>query len=380
MCVILVGYSMMAWAGMQVSSLSAWLMGGRWQHVTIHSGDTWSGIFKSRKWSRDDAYKILQLPNAKHALSHLHPGQQLEVMVHKGRVLTAHIPVSHEKTLIITAKSPGFTESFRITKHTMHLQHKILVIKRSLFQAAKQHGLSARMIANLTTIFQDQIDLNRHVRQGDTVAVTYRAPASKQLGDTTLLDAKYCHAKQCWRAVRFTDDHGVTGYYTPKGYSVQLAFDRSPLRHFHVSSSFSRHRWHPVLHRWRSHLGVDLAAKYGSKIHATSAGRVIFSGRKGGYGNVVIIQHGRRYRTVYAHMSKIAKISHVGRRVYRGQVIGYVGQTGIATGPHCHYEFRINGRAMNPMRVHLPKQHRLVGQDMQKFKQVLKAMNQWQQV
>ena len=365
-----------AWAHRNVASLSAWLMGGRWHHVTVRSGDTLLSIFKRHHWSRTAIYQMMQLKPVHIALKALKPGQQLSVLARKSAILALHIPVNATETWVIMREADHFTARRHTQDDQTVFKHQQFTIAHTLYGSAHTAHVPATLVAQLVQTLQDRIDFDHSVHSGDTVALAYQTPQSIAQGDARLLDATFCHQSRCHRSIRFTDDQGVTGYYTPKGFSVQPAFDRTPLDHFRISSSFSKSRWHPIFHRWHAHSGVDLAAPMGTAVHSTGAGRVVYSGAQGGYGRVVILQHGARYRTVYAHLSKIASVAlRSGRHVARGQVIGYVGQTGIATGPHCHYEFRINGEAVNPMRVHLPKRHRLVGQQRVQFQKMVKRLD-----
>jgi len=156
--------------------------------------------------------------------------------------------------------------------------------------------------------------------------------------------------------VRYTTPDGTTSYYNPEdGRNKKRAFIRTPVKFARISSGFSRKRYHPALKKWRAHRGVDYAAPSGTPVKAAGKGKVIFRGKKSGYGNVIIIQHGTKYTTLYAHLSKFSRASKKGSSVSQGQVIGYVGMTGLATGPHLHYEFRVDGVHRNPLKVKLPK-------------------------
>ena len=194
------------------------------------------------------------------------------------------------------------------------------------------------------------------IRAGDQFSLVYEEQYlhGKKLHDGNILAAEFINQDHSYRAVRFTDDKGHSGYYTPDGKSVRKAFLRTPVDFKRISSRFSMHRKHPKLNKIRAHKGVDYAAARGTPIRATGDGKVIYRGVKGGYGNVVILQHGTKYSTLYGHMSRFARGVYSGRQVHQGQIIGYVGMTGLATGPHLHYEFRVNGVHRNPLTVHLP--------------------------
>jgi murein DD-endopeptidase MepM/ murein hydrolase activator NlpD len=166
--------------------------------------------------------------------------------------------------------------------------------------------------------------------------------------------AEFINQGHTYRAVYFQKDAQHGDYYTPEGKSVHKAFLRSPIEFSRVSSSFSLSRFHPILNKWRSHKGTDFAAPMGAKVKVTADGIVSVVGKQGGYGNVIMVNHQGRYTTVYGHLSRFALSLHKGQHVAQGEVIGYVGMTGLATGPHLHYEFRVNGQQRDPLRVALP--------------------------
>ncbi|HKJ87235.1 MAG TPA: peptidoglycan DD-metalloendopeptidase family protein [Gammaproteobacteria bacterium] len=229
-------------------------------------------------------------------------------------------------------------------------------IDSSLFQAGGAAGLPDRVTMQLAHIFGWDIDFAHDLRKGDWFRVLYKEyyRKGKRVGFGPILAAEFVIRGESHKAIRFTDARGHTDYYQPDGHSVRKAFLRNPVKFTRITSRFSRHRKHPILHRTRPHLGVDFGAPTGTPIHSTGNGRIIFRGRKGGYGRVVVVRHTSRYSTLYAHMSRFGHFRK-GQRVKQGQVVGYVGQSGLATGPHLHYEFRVNGRHRNPLTVKLPQ-------------------------
>jgi murein DD-endopeptidase MepM/ murein hydrolase activator NlpD len=172
-------------------------------------------------------------------------------------------------------------------------------------------------------------------------------------GADDIVAAEFVNRGKTFRAARYIDKEGYANYYTPEGHALQKAFLSTPVDFARISSHFDSSRRHPVLNRIRAHKGVDYAARTGTPVKATGTGEVAFLGRKGGYGQVIIIKHGDRYETVYAHLSRYKAGLQEGSMVRQGEVIGYVGQTGLATGPHLHYEFRIDGMHQNPLTAQL---------------------------
>merc|ERR1712000_129989 len=199
----------------------------------------------------------------------------------------------------------------------------------------------------------------------------------EKIGDGNILIARFNNNGRELTAVRYEDSDGNANYYAPDGRSMRKEFLRNPMDVFRISSRFNPGRKHPVLNTIRAHKGTDYAAPTGTPIKAAGDGKIIFAGRKGGYGNCVIIQHGSRYQTLYAHMSRFNSSARTGRSVKQGQVIGYVGMTGLATGPHLHYEFRVDGVHRDSLRVELPKAKSISSSEKDSFMRKSKAMVNW---
>jgi len=243
-------------------------------------------------------------------------------------------------------------------------------IQNSLYTGAQRAGLSDSKIMELAQIFGWDIDFALDIRKGDQFRVLYEEKYldGKKIGEGNILAAEFTNNGDTFAAVRYTDSNGDTNYYTPDGRSMRKAFLRSPVDFRRISSGFKPERYHPVLGIKRPHRGTDYAAKTGTPIKASGDGKVIWRGTKGGYGKTIIVQHGGNITTLYAHMSKYnAKVTS-GSRVKQGQTIGYVGMTGTATGPHLHYEFRVNGVHKNPMTVKLPDAQPIDKKELAKFK------------
>jgi murein DD-endopeptidase MepM/ murein hydrolase activator NlpD len=240
----------------------------------------------------------------------------------------------------------------------MRTKHATGTISDSLFLAARSAGLSDRKAIELAGIFAWDIDFTHEVRKGDRFTVVYEEQyqSGEKIGEGPIVAAEFINQNTIYRAIRYSDPEGNTDYYTPDGSRLRKSFLRNPIKPglFRISSHFNLKRRHPILHKIRAHKGVDYAASTGTPIRATGDGKIVHRGRKGGYGNTIIIQHGQRYSTLYAHLSKFAKNMRVGQRVKQGQVIGYVGASGLATGPHLHYEFQLDGVHRNPLTVKYP--------------------------
>ena len=248
---------------------------------------------------------------------------------------------------------------FRVIDQAAQFETSTLVksaeIRSSLFGAADAAGIPDSVAIQLADIFGGDIDFYRDLRKGDRFSVVYEMHylLGRAVRSGRVVAAEFVNKGKSFRAVYYVDAHGRGGYYAPDGQSLRKAFLRAPLEFSRISSRFGM-RKHPFLHSWRKHTGVDYAAPQGTRVRATGDGVVAFAGRKGGYGNAIIIQHGSRYSTLYGHLSGFARGIRTGAHVTQGKIIGYVGMTGLATGPHLHYEFRVNGVHRNPLTVHLP--------------------------
>jgi murein DD-endopeptidase MepM/ murein hydrolase activator NlpD len=242
-------------------------------------------------------------------------------------------------------------------------------IEHSLFLDAAKAGLSDKVIMELASIFGWDVDFALDIRMGDQFQVLYEEEYldGEKLGDGNILAARFINQGRLYEAVRYTDTKGNSNYFTPEGRSMRKAFLRSPVDFRRISSRFKPERFHPVLGKKRPHRGVDYAAATGTPIKAAGDGKVIWRGTQGGYGRTVIIQHGGNITTLYAHMSRYQPGVNNGTRVKQGQVIGYVGASGLATGPHLHYEFRINGVHKNPLTVALPQAESIPASEMSAF-------------
>jgi murein DD-endopeptidase MepM/ murein hydrolase activator NlpD len=274
--------------------------------------------------------------------------------------LTSALQIDREET--------GFTAKVIERPIEKRKRHAYGVIENSLYESAAAAGLSDKLIMNIAGIFAWDVDFVLDIRSGDNYYVQYEEiwQDGEYVTDGEIVVAEFNNNGRRSQAIRFIDDSGHSDYFTPDGHSVRKAFLRSPVD-FRVSSSFNPNRRHPVLKTVRPHRGTDYAAPSGTPIKASGDGKVIFRGVKSGYGNVVILQHGGNITTLYAHMSKFASKVKVGTRVRQGQTIGYVGKTGLVTGVHLHYEYRLNGVHRNPRTVKLPQADPIASEYRERF-------------
>lgn len=272
----------------------------------------------------------------------------------------------------IVIRKQGDTFSSKAT--AAQLEKRLFVrtgeIKTSLYAATDAAGMPESAANQLTEIFSGDVDFHHDLKRGDRFTavyeMTYSNGALVKAGQ--IQAAEFINQGQVYRAVRFQSDASHSDYYTPEGKSLKKAFLRSPIAFSRVSSGFTMSRFHPVLNKWRAHKGVDFAAAMGTPVKATSDGIVSFVGQQNGYGNVINLKHQSNLSTVYGHLSRFANGLHTGERIRQGDVIGYVGMTGLASGPHLHYEFKIDGQQRDPLRVALPNALPVSGANRTAFK------------
>ena len=323
---------------------------------TIGRGDTLDAVFRRNGIKARDLVVMMGVKDAKEHLRMLRPGDTLELQARDGDLQQLTRRIDETRSLRVERDGDRFAATWVEHPIEVRTARAGATIRTSLFEAGKAAGISDRLIMSVAGVFAWDIDFALDIRQGDRFVVVYEEiwQDGAMLRDGDILAAEFVNDGEVFRAVRFEPPDGRADYYTPEGRSVRKAFLRAPVDFRRVSSNFNPNRLHPVLKVRRPHRGVDYAAKTGTPIKAAGDGKVSFRGRKGGYGNVVIIEHGGNITTLYAHMSRFAKGVRSGTRVRQGQVIGYVGRTGYATGPHLHYEYRVNGVHRNPRTVKLP--------------------------
>jgi len=324
--------------------------------VIVRSNDTLDRIFRQSRLSVTDLANLRAISGVRQALDRLMPGELLRLTHRDGALMTLERNLSLTQKLQIQRDESGFHADIvaRPLETAMTVAHG--VVRSSLFEAADDAGLQDATVLKLARLFGWDIDFALDLRAGDQFDVYYERHSQNGsfLQDGEIYAARFVNQGRVYLTVRYTAPDGSTGYYTADGHSIEKAFLRAPLEFRRVSSRFSTGRYHPILNRIRAHKGVDYAAAIGTPVQAAGAGRIRFRGAKGGYGNVVEIDHGAGIVTVYGHLSRFATGQAVGAQVQQGALVGYVGMTGLATGPHLHYEYRLNGQYLDPQRVKLP--------------------------
>ena len=320
----------------------------------IQRGDTIGSVLSRLAVDDPAALAFLRTDPAARPLYQLRPGRSLRVETDGDGALMELRFLSGVGDLLTIARN-GDKLSATSVPAPVELRWSMAAgeIRSSLFAAADAAGMPDAVTLQLADVFAADIDFFKDLQRGDRFAVVYemRVIDGEPAGTGRIVAAEFDNRGKTHQAYLFRDTDGSENYYTADGTALRGAFLRSPMEFSRVTSGFSNARFHPILQTWRAHRGVDYAASTGTPVRATGNGKVTFAGRQEGYGNVVMLEHQRAYLTVYGHLSRFAPRVRSGARVTQGEVIGYVGQTGWATGPHLHYEFRVAGVQRNPLTV-----------------------------
>lgn len=328
-----------------------------WRNERIQRGDTVAELLRRLNVEDQAASDFLRKNKAAEGLRQLAVGKEVQAETDaNGALLALRYPGNDASQIVIEKDGNSFKSRTLPAQTEKRVQIRTGEIKTNLFAATDEAGLPDPAANQLVDIFGGDIDFHRDLRKGDKFTVIYEMNYvnGEPVRTGRILSAEFVNHGHAFRAAYFQTTEFTGDYFSPEGKSMHKAFLRSPLEFSRISSGFSLSRFHPILNKWRSHKGVDYAAPMGAKVKVTSDGVVAFVGKQGGYGNVVMIDHQGRFSTVYGHLSRFAGGLHKGQRVEQGQIIGYVGMTGLATGPHLHYEFKLNGVQRDPLKVALP--------------------------
>ncbi len=328
-----------------------------WSSVTIRPGDNLSLIFARENLSAKSLDMIMNTGTDAKLLTNLRPGQTIEYQAAGDRLDALRFAPSHWESLEVRRIGESFQTSLIKADVETRTQTATGIITDSLFMSGQRAGLSDPLIMDLISIYAWDVDFALEVRAGDSFKVLYEEyfRDGKRIGSGPILAAEFVNQGKSYGSVWYVAANGHTDYYSESGLAMRKAFLRTPLNFTRISSTFSLGRRHPILNSMRAHRGVDYAAPQGTPIKAAGDGTVVSVGGKGGYGRTVVLRHGEKYSTLYAHLSRYAPGLRAGNRIKQGKIIGYVGMTGLATGPHLHYEFQVAGVHRNPLTVDLPK-------------------------
>jgi murein DD-endopeptidase MepM/ murein hydrolase activator NlpD len=351
----------------------------RWQQTELKPGDNLSRVFTNFSLSAADALAIAH--SAPKGALNLQPGQVIKWQrtddnhVTRMRIETSPL-IAHDFNRTIKGKY-----DYKLDERVADRRPKFAqaTIKSSLFLDGAKQNIPQSTLIELGGLFGWDIDFALDIRQGDKFSLIYEELFldGERIGFGNILIANFVNRGRELTAIRYEGKKGEAQYYDPSGHSMRKEFLRNPIDFARISSRFNLRRKHPVLNKFRAHRGTDYAARTGTPIKSTGDGKVIFAGRKGGFGNCVIVQHGSRYQTLYAHLSKFNRKARKGRRVKQGQVIGYVGSTGLATGPHLHFEFRVDGVHRDSLRIKLPKSRSINKDEKKSYKAEAQRMIEW---
>ncbi len=342
------------------------------REVVVAKGDTLSTLFEKVGLPATAVHEVLASDKQAKLFTHLRRGQTLEFEVTPdGQLTSLHTKVNDLESIRLNKVASGYAFSRTTKKPVTREAYAHGVINSSLSLSAQRAGLSHSQTMDMANILGYDIDFAQDIRQGDEFDVIYEQKFidGKVVGTGNILSVRFINRGKAYTAIRYTSKQGTSSYYTADGNSMRKAFIRTPVDFARISSRFSMGRKHPILSKIRAHKGVDYAAPRGTPIKAAGDGKVILAGRRGGYGNTVIIQHGSTYRTLYGHMQGFAKGVSTGGTVKQGQVIGYIGTTGLSTGPHLHYEFQVNGVHVDPLGQKLPMADPIAKSERQRFMQ-----------
>ena len=345
-----------------------------WKTFNVSEGDSLTSIFARAELSNQDLFRVLNSSVEAQILNSIYPGNKLDFLIEpSGNLQKVRLQISPLDGYLFTRSADTYKTEVITKIPEVRQAFKIGTITDSLFVAGQREKIPASTIMEMANLFGGVIDFILDPRKGDQFSILYEEKYLDDIfiGNGQILATSFVNQGKRFTALRYEDSEGEIGYYNPLGESMRKAFLRSPLDVFRISSNFNPRRRHPILNTIRAHKGTDYAAPTGTPVRATSDGRVTFAGRNGSFGNLITVEHAGGFQTKYAHLSKYSKGIKKGKRVRQGEIIGYVGSTGGATGPHLHYEFLVNGVHKNPRTIvdKLPKAVSLAAKELPRFKQ-----------
>ncbi len=340
------------------------------QSIKISVGDSLSKILSKKGISAQDIHKVSQADKKQKTLLQMRPGQTIHFTKNeKNGELTQLTLVQNRLDSVTFKRNDNVFERSEISRKPEIIQtYKEAEINNSLFVDGLKSGIEQSLLIELANIFGWDIDFALDIRKGDSLSVLYEEKFldGEKIGHGNIIATQFINNGRTYQAIRY-ETKGGAHYYTPDGLAMRKTFIRTPVDFTRISSKFNPNRLHPIFKTSKPHRGVDYAAASGTPVKAAGDGKISFAGKQNGYGNVVIIDHGRGYQTLYAHLRGFARGTRRGATVSQGKIIAYVGQTGWATGPHLHYEFRINGTHKNPVTVKLPNDDPMPKSDLKNY-------------
>ncbi|HEU0186970.1 MAG TPA: peptidoglycan DD-metalloendopeptidase family protein [Gallionellaceae bacterium] len=349
-----------------------------WRNDRVQRGDTVAELLQRLNVDDSAASNYLRTNKAAESLRRLSIGKDVQAETAVDGSLLALRYLNNNGNEIIIEKSGS---TFRTSTLPLQTERRLFIrtgeITTTLYAATDSAGLPDPVANQMAEIFGGDIDFHRDLHKGDKFSAIYEMTYSngRPVRSGNILAAEFVNNGRTYRALYYQTSSNRGDYFSQDGKSMHKAFLRSPIEYSRISSGFSSSRLHPILNKMRAHKGVDYAAPLGTKVKATADGVVTFVGKQGGYGNLITLSHQGVYTTVYGHLSRFAPGLHRGQRVTQGEIIGNVGMTGLATGPHLHYEFKINGAQRDPLRVALPDAKPISEQQKAAFQEATLEMN-----
>lgn len=343
----------------------------------INKGETFFDIFRRNSLQIRELFKLKEASAAIHRLRDLRPGQPYKIILDDSDGIDSLSSwIDEDSVLKVICGDSGFYAEKNVIQYEKRTVHIGGIIKDNLIASIGEGGRGLMLALQLSDIFAWDIDFNTDLRKGDVFRIVvegdYLGGELRKFG--SVLSAEFVNAGETYRAYRYEHD-GVAGYYDEKGRSLRKTFLKAPLNFRRISSGFSNSRFHPILKTYRPHHGIDYAAPVWTPVSAVGDGTVVFAGYRRGYGKLVEIKHRNGYRTLYGHLSKFGDGTRNRAKVRQGEVIGYVGSSGLSTGPHLHFEMRINNRPVNPLRVKSPRNESIPDSLMVDFRKFRKSMD-----
>ena len=326
------------------------------QEDRFKRSDTLATLIERLGADEDEAATLLRSSRAARPFRLLLPGTTVQARVDEvGRLRSISFLTDRDTLLSVDRLGDSFSRFEQQADVARGIEMRSGEIKTSLFAATDAAGIPDGIAVQLADIFGGDVDFHRDLRRGDRFGVVFETfyHGGKTIRFGRVLAADFYSQRKTYRAVWFQDPWERGGYYTPDGENLRKVFLRSPLEFSRITSGFGLRR-HPIFQQWRAHQGVDYGAPIGTRVKSTGDGVVSFAGRRNGYGNLIVLRHHGGYSTYYAHLRNFAPGLRAGRRVVQGEIIGYVGQTGWASGPHLHYEFHLHNQNRNPLTMAFP--------------------------
>ena len=341
-----------------------------WHTYTVKSYDNPTNIF-SRINQSGILQDLKQIKSIATAIKSIKTGTILRAKSYNGALEQLVITSDYKNSFVVVpTKSGSFKGSWQQKQFEVRQARATYTIKNGLFFDAKKAGIPENIMNQVVTVFSEKINFAKGARIDDQITVVFEHIYHEDdvVGSQNLLAAEFIHKDEVYRSIRHTTASGRTDYFTPKGFEMKRAFIRKPVVRARVSSHFNPNRLHPVLKKIRPHTGTDFAARRGTPVIATGDGKVKLIGRKKGYGKTIVLNHKAGFTTFYSHLSKFKQDLKKGYTVGQGDVIGFVGSTGLATGPNLHYEFRKNNTPVDPLTATIPNSMSLTKKELVKFK------------